>query len=356
MKYKYIVGLLVALSLNNAFAAEAEEPIAADDYQNIYHAFRCGGVKEINTALASNKTFNHKDDTDIIRSSQTGLALRKAVIGLNAADLQAVVENNHEFFKTSLGVSLVYGWTLNQFKEPITPYYIGYYFSFDRLFLGMASKMANAQVSTFLKRTFTLGLRAVEDDRWAFYDHMLYLPYAIEQVGIAGHSDLSIDDVIRMSRRTKEDAKAEKQALTIPMLEFDDSRDGDGDDLTLDKASYLTEIPGTYNKEQYYNDVKDLFLTDSVTAETFKKLQFFCHNTAGLDNIGIFLCSMNVDVDAKPIQLGTKVRALSNKRWFDGQTEDIITLREICAPVLEAIKGDLDFEKERAAAAEEREK
>jgi hypothetical protein len=162
MKYKYIVGLLVALSLNNAFAADE---ITAGDYQEIYLAFKCGGTREINAALANNQTFNHKDDTDIIRSSQTGLALRKAVIGLSAADLQAVVETNHDFFKTSLGISLVYGWTLNQFKEPVTPYYIGHYFSFDKLFQGLAGKMDDNNVVTFLRSAFTRGLSAVDADR-----------------------------------------------------------------------------------------------------------------------------------------------------------------------------------------------
>ena len=238
MKYKYIVGLLVALSFSNAFGADVEEPIAHGDYQAMYEAFRCSSVKDINTALQNNQTFNHKDDTDIIRSSQTGLALRKAVIGLETDQLQEVVEENPEFFKTSLGVSLVYGWTLNQFKEPVTPYYIGYFFSFDKLFQGLASKIVDSQVRTFLKSAFTLGLSAVEADRWAFYDHMLYLPYAIEQAKItpafaddtcddeaeratedmSENGDIwkliepytiSIDDVVRMSRRTKEEAQAE---------------------------------------------------------------------------------------------------------------------------------------------------
>jgi hypothetical protein len=228
MKYKYIVGLLVALSLNNAFAADMEDPIELGDYQAMYDAFTCRSVKEINAALANNQTFNHKDDTDIIRSSQTGLALRKAVIGLDAADLQAVVETNHEFFKTSLGTSLIYGWTLNQFKEPVTPYYIGYYFSFDKLFQGLADKFAsNPQVSTFLKSTFTLGLSAVDADRWAFYDHMLHLPYAIEQVRLTGArtartSALSIYDVITIAHRTKEEAKSEKARVPGRAAHLDD--------------------------------------------------------------------------------------------------------------------------------------
>ena len=271
MKYKYIVGLLVALGFSNAFAADEE--ITAKDYQQIYLAFRCGGTAEINAALENNQTFNHKDDTDIIRSSQTGLALRKAVIGLNAADLRAVFDKNHEFFTTSLGTSLIYGWTLNQFKEPITPYYIGDYFSFDKLFQGLAGKMADHDLKFFLKGAFTLGLSAVEADRWAFYDHMLYLPYAIEQVGAAGAYDLSIDDVIRMSRRTKEEAKAEKQALhntKLLTILIDDSADL----CDLVNASHLDPELDERTVSTYFDQIKDKFLGEFVSGKHMIELQY----------------------------------------------------------------------------------
>jgi hypothetical protein len=197
MKYKYLLALAVFLAVGCTHAmeyAEDEAPhgrrstgeagglIGVNAYQEIYSAFTCGGVANINAALKNNEGFNHNNDVDTIRRSAAGFALRTAVISLNAADLQTVVGINHDFFKTSLGVSLVYGWTLNQFKDAITPYYIGRYFSFEKMFQGLADRVEGDNVKTFLKSAFTRGLRAVEDDRWAFYDHMLYLPYAIEKV------------------------------------------------------------------------------------------------------------------------------------------------------------------------------
>jgi hypothetical protein len=215
MKYKYIAGLLVALSFNSGFAAEAV--IGPDSYQEIYSAFHRGGVVNINVALKNNEGFNHNNDVDTIRRSAAGFALRTAVIGLNAAELQTVVEKNHEFFKTSLGVSLVYGWALNHFKDAITPYYIGHYFSFGKMFQGLADSVAgDVNVRTFLKSAFTRGLRAVEDDRWAFYDHMLYLPYAIEKVRAIEQvveAAPSMDGVIAGARRTKAEAQTEAANL-----------------------------------------------------------------------------------------------------------------------------------------------
>ena len=356
MKYKYIVGLFVALGFSNAFAAD-EEPIAKDNYQAMYEAFRCSSVKDINDALQNNQTFNHKNDTDIIRSSQTGLALRKAVIGLNADQLQAVVEKNHEFFKTSLGTSLIYGWTLNQFKEPVTPYYIGHYFSFDKLFQGLASKMVDHNVATFLKSAFTLGLSAVEADRWAFYDHMLYLPYAIEQVGIIGTSDLSIDDVIRMSRRTKAEANVEAKALqnaNIPAIVIDDTAEEDELDAMLSIAEYLSAVPSDYSPVSYYESIKDAFSGDSVSAENFKKLQFLTgYITMGLGAEMAFLKS--IDVRTKPIiQLDQNVTTSSGKKWFEGDRKEM-TIGEMCSSVLEAVEHDINQEKRIAAAAVEEE-
>ena len=214
MKYRYIAELLVALSFNSGFAADVE--ITANDYQEIYEAFTRRSAADINTALKNNQDFNHKADGDSIRSSAAGLALRTAVIGLGVDDLKTVVEANHAFFKTSLGVSLLHGWALNQFQDAVTPCYIGTYFSFDKMLQGLAEGIADAQTRTFLKSAFTRGLAAVEADRWAYYDHMLYLPYAIgqvRQVTPAAAPLPSVDAVIADARRSSAEARAEAASL-----------------------------------------------------------------------------------------------------------------------------------------------
>ena len=213
MKFKYLAGLFLALSFNTGFAATAE--IMANDYQGIYEAFTRGAAGDINAALKNNQGFNHKADGDSIRSSAAGLALRTAVIGLGFDDLKTVVETNHAFFETSLGMSLLYGWLLNQFKDPITPYYIGHYFSFDKLLQGMTATQPDKK---FFTQNFTRGLPAVEGDRWAFYDHMLYLPYAIAQVRLTAPAAVaapSVDRIIADARRSAVEAQEEAQMIDV---------------------------------------------------------------------------------------------------------------------------------------------
>ena len=220
MKYKYIVVLLVALGFGGGFAAE----IALNDYDAIHASFTRGGTADLNAALQNNQGFDHNADGDKIRSSSAGFALRTAVIRLSFDELKDVVENNHDFFKTSLGLSLIYGWALNQFKDANTPYYLGRYFSFDKMFQGMANNIGDINVKTFLKSRFTLGLKAVEDDRWVFYDHMLYLPYAIEQVraavvpvdGAVAAPLPSVDMIIADARRSSDEARTETANL-VPL-------------------------------------------------------------------------------------------------------------------------------------------
>ena len=306
MKYKYIVGILVALSFNNAFGADADETINHGDYQEMYLAFSHGGCKEINAALANNPTFNNKEDVDdILLSCQTGFALRKAVIGLSAPDLQAVVERNHEFFKTSLGVSLVYGWTLRTLNSTTTPYYIDECFSFDKLFQGMADKINDSQVSTFLKSTFTLGLRAVDADRWAFYDHMLYLPYAIEQMGISGPSALSIDEVLKMSHRTKAEAKSErayKAGRAADLMNEASFYDPDenlidhGDDTALARIKQLIiQIPELFTSLDAHSKLA-LEILVSLPADTPGSYEFlgYALNNGSADSHHYFLKTVAV--------------------------------------------------------------
>ena len=353
MKYKYIVGLLVALSLNNAFAAEE---ITAGDYQRIYLAFRCGGSREINAALANNQTFNHKDDKDIIRSSQTGLALRKAVIGLNAADLQAVVETNHEFFKTSLGISLVYGWTLNQFKEPVTPYYIGHYFSFDKLFQGLAGKMDDSNVVTFLRSAFTRGLSAVDADRWAFYDHMLYLPYAIEQVRLTGAvtartSALSIYDVITIAHRTKEEAKSEKARVPGRAAHLDDLSEAAR--IECEICDFVNLQKFIVAKSEFHGRIESNLLAtfQSLPADTIEDYVFMGQPLKvhmplfrGVTEVeaGPFVMRVPVTVKCKYEGLDSVADVATNITAMVAFKADTLTLQQFEKIIRVAVTGDID--------------
>ena len=148
--------------------------------------------------------FNHKNDKDIIRSSQSGLLTRKAFIKLSDADFVKVVGSSLPFFSRPFGFSLIHGWMLNKFKDSTTPYYIGTYFSFDKFFFGMIGKMPPA-AKNIIKRAWFSARKNVETNRWEYYDHMLYLPYAIDQVGAdrSANPPLSIDMVISMSHASE---------------------------------------------------------------------------------------------------------------------------------------------------------
>ena len=215
MKYKYIVGLLVALSLNNAFAADE----AIDLYQNVYGALTtrtASPTDRINAALENNEDYDNKKDSVLWRSILAGFQLRKAVFELNATELQTIVEAHNAFFKTSLGMSLVYGWTLKHFAAPELPYYIVGNFSFGQHFNLIADQFTTEQTKTFLKSTFTLGLAAVdgdEDTKWEFYSDAISALCVVESIG-SRDGDLSMDGIIDGSYLTNE--KKRTESLRVP--------------------------------------------------------------------------------------------------------------------------------------------
>ncbi len=159
--------------------------------------------------------FNHKKDSDIIRSSMSGLYTRKAFIKLSDADFVKVVNNALPFFSKPFGFSLIHGWMLNKFKDSTTPYYIGTYFSFDKFFFGMIGKMP-VNVQNIIKKAWFSARKDVEKSRWDYYDHMLYLPYAIEQAGGAKEATAPSMDPVIMGAHISEaaDLKFYNQSLT----------------------------------------------------------------------------------------------------------------------------------------------
>jgi len=176
--------------------------------------------------------FNHKKDTDIIRSSQSGLLTRKAFIKLSDADFVKVVGSSLPFFSHPFGFSLIHGWMLNKFKDSTTPYYIGTYFSFDKFFFGMIGRLrVPDEAKNIIKRAWFSARKNVETNRWEYYDHMLYLPYAIDQVAAdrSANPPLSIDMVMSMSHATpdafyKQNAAAFRRAMSAKINAFLNSK------------------------------------------------------------------------------------------------------------------------------------
>jgi hypothetical protein len=270
MKYKYIVGLLVALILNNAFAADMEER-----YQGVYETLtsKLTASQRISGALDDNQTYDNKKDTNLCRSILAGFQLRKAVFSLDATELETIVKANNAFFKTSLGMSLVYGWTLQHFAAPEIRYYpqLRYYivgnFSFGQHFNLIADKFPTEQTKTFLKITFTNGLAAVDDDedtKWEFYSNAISALCVVESIG-SSDCTLSMDGIIEGSYLTKE-----KAAQSVPEIVINDTNSLDD----IASARHLeTELEESIVRT-YYDVIKDQFSGEFVSGENMKKLQY----------------------------------------------------------------------------------
>jgi len=267
MKYKYIVGILVALSLNNAFAADAAD--MEERYQDVYGALTATAspTDRINAALQNNENYDNKKDGNLCRSILAGFALRKTVFELNATELQTIVEAHNAFFKTSLGMSLVYGWTLKHFAAPELPYYIVGNFSFGQHFNLIADKFPTEQTKTFLKITFTNGLAAVDDDedtKWEFYSNAISALCVVESIG-SSDCTLSMDGIIEGSYLTKE-----KAAQSVPEIVINDTNSLDD----IASARHLeTELEESIVRT-YYDVIKDQFSGEFVSGENMKKLQY----------------------------------------------------------------------------------
>lgn len=203
MKYKYLVLSVCALNISAAFCSihAPQNVIEADTLTSykkvlslveradtdkgkrvslINRALKVGGQNFDNTKAEGTAT----NVEGIVTSILTRLYFEKSIIKLDYKDLASVVETNNEFFQTSMGVGLLYGWTLNKYKDHETPYYVGKFFSYHDHFQGLVSTSELSDVEKiFLKSRFNLGLKAVEADRWGFYfNSQLWVHSAIERV------------------------------------------------------------------------------------------------------------------------------------------------------------------------------
>ena len=183
MKNRYILCVIVALNLGSAFAD------VYDDAKQSW-ADRSDERKQYNrdgtiTAFTPEK----------LQQEARVRNLRQSVISKNFEALKSEVVGR-EFYKTSVGVSFLYGWLLNQFKEVVTPFYVGKYFSFKAMFDPLLNKI-DESARNFLSPKFNEWVKKLEakeekqkqEDKFSFlFDGIIPLHYAIEQVR-AGKDD-----------------------------------------------------------------------------------------------------------------------------------------------------------------------
>lgn len=215
MKKYFSVFTLFFLTISNLTAADVAVALDMTDYTSGGYYAELTGIETGGNPVAGlrllfgAKEFNPKKDRDLVRASSAGLLTRKAFIKLNDAQFTAVVSSCLPFFSTSYGFSLIHGWMLNKFRENTTPYYIGKYFSFDKFFWGMINAMpatVPANAKNLIKKVWWSARNGIDTDRFGYYDNMLYLPYAIEQVGFAKDRAAPTMDAVIADARTTPDA------------------------------------------------------------------------------------------------------------------------------------------------------
>ena len=341
MKYKYIVGLFVALSLNNAFAAD-------ELYQGVYETLtseRLTASQRISGALDENQTYDNKKDGNLCRSILAGFQLRKAVFELKATELQTIVEANNAFFKTSLGMSLVYGWTLQHFAAPELPYYIVGNFSFVQHFNLITEKFTNEETKIFLKSAFAAGLAAVNADQdtlWEFYSDAISALCVVESIS-SRDGDLSMDGIIEGSYLTKA-----KPAQSVPTIVINDTKSLDD----IDHASYLETALDESIVRTYYDEIKDQFSGEFVSGENMIKLQHLVDliEVGTADESGVL---RSIEVEENTVfSLNAKLVGNSGNILNFSDEHELKTLRELCNYLL----GKYTKEQEDKAVEEEKQK
>ena len=207
---------------------------------------------------------------------------RQEVIGFDFPQHRKHVESNQEFYKTAFGVSLLYGWLLNQFENIITPFYVGAYFSFNTLFQDLAGNLSNATREIFFKSRFAMGLAAVEEDRFAFlFDGIIPLHYAISQV----REKQKAENAVLIQHQTSYETPRELFKLTLT------AKEQVAEEIEFSKTGYHMDLleESKVGEAKVEDIIKDYTIDDcdfDDGQQQFEKLQ---HSFAKLRSVNALI-------------------------------------------------------------------
>ncbi len=263
---KYILVLLLALDFASGFAGNAAELNGKIAAVKIYLATKASA-----SPLAG-------FDMETLKKEANVRELRQEIICLTPEELRDVVNDsaNQDFFNSSMGISLIYGWLLNQFKgEPITPFYVGKYFDFEEMLRLMCDKLPEDNpVKQLINSKLDDWADVFNDDPFLFlFNGLIPLHYAIQQAANTGRLSSPFKDVKDLFGKTLSPLSPEQRKLDRMLWAFKEIRDKRNTaicDIQIgkEKSSFYPLakraiklpdfLPKDYTDENYPKDKKDI--------------------------------------------------------------------------------------------------
>jgi hypothetical protein len=131
--------------------------------------------------------------------SSVAVAARAEFIKLTPRQLGQILQAREfdALFVTPYGFSLIHGWMLNKFTPHDLLFYINQNFSFSKYIRNLIAVMP-VGVQANISEKWGSARRAIEANRWAYYQHMQYIPAAIAQAGtVAGTINDAMPAIIK---------------------------------------------------------------------------------------------------------------------------------------------------------------
>ncbi len=92
----------------------------------------------------------------------------------------------NEFLSSALGFSFIHGWILARSEAVITPYYVGKYFSYEKMYQGLIAQVESGNIKTRFNDLLCDGIVSINAanevrELGYFFDYVIPLHYAIEK-------------------------------------------------------------------------------------------------------------------------------------------------------------------------------
>jgi hypothetical protein len=206
--YKQALTLLFAISFGGLWAMDGQPVVdPAEAHRATAHTELCSAYAyndldaeftALQTTLAGHPDFNFLTDARLVRSLETGYYMRMAMLGLEENNLSTLVTDHPDFFKTSVGASLLYMWMAKQSGL----FYIAEFHGPNYRFANVHDRMADgasddATLQQLLKNTCRDAVANVQAEPLTFLGQILYFPH---ELGVLSERTLAAADALEKLR------------------------------------------------------------------------------------------------------------------------------------------------------------